>query len=53
VVPLSVAYPAFSAGSFVLIVVIAATAFGEKLQTINIIGLGVVIVGIALAAYAP
>jgi multidrug transporter EmrE-like cation transporter len=27
--------------------------FGEKLQTINIVGLGVVIVGIALAAYAP
>ena len=53
VVPLSVAYPAFSAASFVLIVVIAAAMFGEKLQPINIVGLGVVIVGIALAAYAP
>ncbi len=53
VVPLSVAYPTFSAASFVLIVAIAAAVFGEKLQTINIVGLGVVIVGIALAAYAP
>jgi len=52
-IPLSVAYPAFSAASFVFIAVIAAAMFGEKLQTINIVGLGVVVVGIALAAYAP
>jgi multidrug transporter EmrE-like cation transporter len=52
-IPLSVAYPAFSAASFVFIAVIAAAMFGEKLQTINIVGLGVVIVGIALTAYAP
>ena len=53
VVPLSVAYPAFSAASFALIAVIAAAAFGEKLLPLNIVGLVVVMVGIALAAYAP
>jgi len=53
VVPLSVAYPTFSAASFALIAVIAAKAFGEKLLPMNIVGLVVVIVGIALAAYAP
>jgi multidrug transporter EmrE-like cation transporter len=53
VVPLSVAYPVFSAASFALIVLIAAAAFGEKLQPINLVGLVVVVVGIALAAYAP
>lgn len=52
-VPLSVAYPVFSAASFAFIAVIAAAAFGERLQPINIVGLVVVIVGIALAAYAP
>jgi multidrug transporter EmrE-like cation transporter len=52
-VPLSVAYPAFSAVSFALISVIAAAAFGEKLQPINIVGLVVVVIGVALAAYAP
>jgi len=53
VVPLSVAYPAFSAASFALIAVIAAAAFGEKLMPMNIVGLVVVMVGITLAAYAP
>ena len=53
VVPLSVAYPAFSAASFALIAVIATAVFGEKLLPLNIVGLVVVIVGIALAAYAP
>jgi len=53
VVPLSIAYPAFSAASFALIAVIAAAAFGDRLQPVNIVGLVVVVVGIALAAYAP
>jgi multidrug transporter EmrE-like cation transporter len=53
VVPLSIAYPVFSAASFALIAAIAAAAFGEKLLPMNIAGLVVVMVGIALVAYAP
>jgi multidrug transporter EmrE-like cation transporter len=48
-IQLSIAYPVFSGACFALITLAAAIAFDERLLPINLLGIGLVMVGIVLA----
>jgi multidrug transporter EmrE-like cation transporter len=44
----AVAYPAFSGASITLVVVVSAFVFGERVQSINLLGAATVVIGIYL-----
>jgi multidrug transporter EmrE-like cation transporter len=48
-IQLSIAYPVFSGACFAFITLAAAIAFDERLLPINLLGIGLVMVGIILA----
>lgn len=45
---LSIAYPVFSGTSIFLMVILSHFIFGERISAVNMVGAGVIIVGIAL-----
>jgi multidrug transporter EmrE-like cation transporter len=47
-IPLSIAYPVFTGASFAVITVAAAFAFQERLPPVHLLGIGLVVTGIAL-----
>jgi multidrug transporter EmrE-like cation transporter len=47
-IPLSIAYPAFSGGCIFFMVLLSYLVFGERISAVNMVGAGVVAVGIAL-----
>jgi multidrug transporter EmrE-like cation transporter len=47
-IPLSIAYPVFSGGSFAIITLAAALAFHERILPIHFVGIGLVMTGIVL-----
>jgi multidrug transporter EmrE-like cation transporter len=47
-IPLSVAYPVFTGISFAVITLAAALAFDERLSSIHLLGIGLVMTGIVL-----
>ena len=47
-IPLSTAYPVFTGASFAVITLAAALAFHERLTPVHLIGIGLVVTGIAL-----
>ena len=50
-IKLSIAYPVFSGGCIFFMALFSYAIFGEKLSLLNLVGAGVIVVGIALMSY--